>query len=269
SGRADAVSVGDVGGERQITNVAAGTEDTDAVNLAQLNDVADASAAATRYFKAAGADDGSDDAVVNGDLGVATGSNAESNGEYAIAIGNNASTQGNYGGTAIGGGFADDPTRQNIAGQFGTAVGFASQAKGVGDTAIGSYACTGDTVDPTSDLTNSYRTAVGYQASATGDVSVALGTFNEASGLGAVALGYEAHATADGSIALGVFADAAGLGSFAAGTYSSATGDGSVAIGTLATATTAGATALGDASTAQGAFATAVGQYAFTSADNT
>jgi len=35
------VSVGAAGAERQITSVAAGTEDTDAVNLAQLNQVAD------------------------------------------------------------------------------------------------------------------------------------------------------------------------------------------------------------------------------------
>src|SRR3546814_18905084 len=35
--RVNRVSVGDVGGERQITNVAAGTEDTESGNLAQLN----------------------------------------------------------------------------------------------------------------------------------------------------------------------------------------------------------------------------------------
>src|SRR5690606_11665054 len=38
--RANTVSVGDVGAERQITNVADGTEATDAVNLGQLEDVA-------------------------------------------------------------------------------------------------------------------------------------------------------------------------------------------------------------------------------------
>lgn len=37
--RANTVSVGSVGSERQIANVAAGTEDTDAVNVAQLNAV--------------------------------------------------------------------------------------------------------------------------------------------------------------------------------------------------------------------------------------
>src|SRR5690606_15644432 len=39
--RAGTISVGSGGSERQIVNVAAGTEDTDAVNLAQLNEVSD------------------------------------------------------------------------------------------------------------------------------------------------------------------------------------------------------------------------------------
>src|SRR3546814_14685733 len=38
--RDDAVSVGSAGNERQVTNVAAGTQDTDAVNLEQLQEVA-------------------------------------------------------------------------------------------------------------------------------------------------------------------------------------------------------------------------------------
>ena len=59
--REDTVSVGSAGSERQITKVAAGTEGTDAVNLDQLNALADASENATRYFKANGAGDGSDD----------------------------------------------------------------------------------------------------------------------------------------------------------------------------------------------------------------
>jgi autotransporter adhesin len=39
--RDNTISVGLAGGERQITNVAAGTQDTDAVNLAQLKQVTD------------------------------------------------------------------------------------------------------------------------------------------------------------------------------------------------------------------------------------
>jgi len=258
--RADSVSVGEIGGERQITNVAAGTEDTDAVNLAQLNDVADASAAATRYFKAAGANDGTDDAAVNGTLGVAVGSNAESNGAYAIAIGNNASTQGNYGGTAIGGGFANDPTRQNIAGQFGTSVGFGTQAKGVGDTAMGTYANTGDTVDPTSDATNSYRTAIGYKSFASGDAAVALGTFNTAIGQRSTALGYEADSNGDDSVAVGSRSSANGVSSIAIGAGASTQNDLGVAIGSNAQSNGVYAIAIGNNASTQGNYGgTAIG----------
>ncbi|MNZ84078.1 Adhesin YadA precursor [compost metagenome] len=48
--RANSVSVGSAGNERQITNVAAGTSDTDAVNLGQLNkSVADITNNANAY----------------------------------------------------------------------------------------------------------------------------------------------------------------------------------------------------------------------------
>src|SRR5690606_4826063 len=72
-----------------------------------------------------------------------------------------------------------------------------------GDTAVGTYANTGDTIDPTSDVTNSYRTAIGYKAFASGDAAIAVGTFNTATGHRSTALGYEADALADDSVALG------------------------------------------------------------------
>src|SRR3546814_16396454 len=50
--RANTVSVGSAGAERQITNVAAGTEDTDAVNLAQLQEVAKKADKPDHFFQA-------------------------------------------------------------------------------------------------------------------------------------------------------------------------------------------------------------------------
>lgn len=49
--RANAVSVGSTGANRQIINVAAGTEDTDAVNVAQLKKVSEAAANANKGWK--------------------------------------------------------------------------------------------------------------------------------------------------------------------------------------------------------------------------
>jgi autotransporter adhesin len=48
--RANSVSVGTVGGERQITNVAAGTQGTDAVNLDQLNAAASSATTAANGY---------------------------------------------------------------------------------------------------------------------------------------------------------------------------------------------------------------------------
>src|SRR3546814_9100856 len=52
AGRDNSVSVGSEGNERQITNVAAGTEDTDAVNLAQLQEVAKTADNTDHFFQA-------------------------------------------------------------------------------------------------------------------------------------------------------------------------------------------------------------------------
>jgi autotransporter adhesin len=139
-----------------------------------------------------------------GKAAVSIGASTSATGWYDVVLGNGSTTTGNYGGTAVGG---SDPSQNkyNIAGQNGSAFGFASQAKGVGDTAIGSFADTGpaNPNDPNDDSQNSYRTSVGYKSSSTGIGSVALGTFNSATGAGAVAIGFGSKASGDNSIALG------------------------------------------------------------------
>ena len=65
------------------------------MNLGQLNDVAEASENATRYFKANGANDGTDDATATGDYATASGSAALAEGVGATATG---STPGNRAG---------------------------------------------------------------------------------------------------------------------------------------------------------------------------
>lgn len=130
-------------------------------------------------------------AVASGKQAVSIGSDTSAPGWYDVVLGSGSKTTGNYGGTAVGGSDASQG-KNNIAGQFGSSFGFAAQAKGVGDVALGAYANTGD-VNPagaTNDGANSYRTAVGYKSKATGEASVALGSFNSASGIGSVVLGY-------------------------------------------------------------------------------
>ena len=127
--RDDTVSVGDVGAERQITNVAAGTEGTDAVNLDQLNALAEASENATRYFKANGAGDGSDDATATGDYATASGAAALAEGVGATATGSGAFAIAN-GATATG-------FNATATGENSVASGAGAQATGAGAVALG------------------------------------------------------------------------------------------------------------------------------------
>ncbi|HWT35566.1 MAG TPA: YadA-like family protein, partial [Paraburkholderia sp.] len=96
--RANTVSVGSAGNERQITNVAAATEATDAVNFAQMN-----AAIAKVQNVAAGSDpmltidgDRSTEAasVAAGKHGVAMGAGANASGNQAMATGYHAQSSG-------------------------------------------------------------------------------------------------------------------------------------------------------------------------------
>src|SRR5690606_29258413 len=97
--RANSVSVGEVGGERQITNVAAGTEGTDAVNLDQLNAVAEVAENTDRYFKASG----EGEAAVEGEDATAAGSDAFAGADMATAMGAGSTAWG-VGASACGAG---------------------------------------------------------------------------------------------------------------------------------------------------------------------
>ncbi|HEY4147190.1 MAG TPA: ESPR-type extended signal peptide-containing protein [Pinirhizobacter sp.] len=75
-------------GTRQLKGVSEGSDGTDAVNVSQLrNEIANASAGDTRYFKADGANDGSDDAVSTGSRSVAIGAGSQAVADNAVALG--------------------------------------------------------------------------------------------------------------------------------------------------------------------------------------
>jgi autotransporter adhesin len=75
-------------GARQLKGVSTGADDTDAVNVAQMRDeIGKASAGDTRYFKADGAMDGSDDAINTGSRSVAIGAGSQATADNAVALG--------------------------------------------------------------------------------------------------------------------------------------------------------------------------------------
>jgi autotransporter adhesin len=163
--RDNSVSVGSQGNERQITNVKAGTADTDAVNVAQL--------------KAAG--------VINGD-GTANA---------AVTYDRTADGSADHGSVTLGNGSAANGTAiHNVAagsadmdavnvGQLHAAV---SSVSSMSNTIASS-----DAGAPIATATGQHSTAIGGGSSATGDNSVAIGAGSVADRDDSVSMGSQGH----------------------------------------------------------------------------
>ncbi|OLL27247.1 hypothetical protein BTH42_33805, partial [Burkholderia sp. SRS-W-2-2016] len=191
-----------------LHNVANGVAGTDAINVNQLNtattqlgnqisNVSSSLTNATRYFKANGNNDGTDDAV-------ATGANA-------VAVGRNA-VAGPASATAIGAG-------ANALGQSSLAIGAGATATsdvsgGIGGIAIGQFAtagnnpATGGQVGPSiaiggSSQADKYSVALGNGARALQDNGLALGSMARVTAANAVALGYGSTADRANSVSIG------------------------------------------------------------------
>src|SRR6185437_1224694 len=123
--------VGAPGAERQITNVADGTENHDAVNLEQLNTaIAGIDDDTSHYFKA----NGSADATASGMNAVAAGVSASASGSYSTAVGSNAYASGTNA-TAVG-------SAAQALGKNSVAMGYSAKAAYTSDIAIGNGAQT-------------------------------------------------------------------------------------------------------------------------------
>ena len=237
----------------RITNVATGTAATDAVNLAQLNQVVNdsVSASATHYYSVRSSKQGAGSNYNNdgakGHDSLAAGVNAYAYGEQSIAIGLDAkTTQTNataigHGSQAIGksgiaigdGATAGSPDSNYLFGNIAIGTG-ATSAGGVaiGDNskagnfslAAGLYSEAGDRA-----------AAVGYSNKATGQWSSALGVGNEASALSSTAVGNGNHVTAQNSAAVGVRNKVEQENTFVLGSGVTTTQAGSVVLGSAST----------------------------------
>ena len=270
---AAAVSVGDASKKitRQITNVAAGKEDTDAVNVAQLKK------AQIHYYSmnpksdvATGTDSNYNNNGATGNDAIAIGPFASAKGQHSLALGYKAQTthlegkdsqddntavgynsQSGYRSTALGynskatGRYAVALGTDALANQDNsTAIGMNAQAEGKQATALGSLA-----------------KASGESATAVGEGAEALANYSSAVGLGAkvdkgatkgTALGYQAKVLADAenSMALGASSLVSRKNSIAIGMSAQVSGAQSVAIGQGATVSLSRSVALGDGSIA-------------------
>ncbi|SNR98227.1 Head domain of trimeric autotransporter adhesin, partial [Methylobacillus rhizosphaerae] len=218
------VSVGSSGNERRVTNVAAGAEDTDAVNVSQLKAAQDE--ATTHYYD------------VNS-TATGTGSNYDNDGALganSMAAGANASTTAAASnGTAIG-------TSSLASASGATALGYSSLASGANSISLGdSTAAAADSIaagrGANVAAAAANGTAIGYNTSVTGARGVAIGTQVSAAvttaGSQSVGIGAGARATGTNAIALGTYS-LAGNNSVALGSNADATQVGTIAIGETA-----------------------------------
>ncbi|MDV7463162.1 trimeric autotransporter adhesin Ata [Acinetobacter baumannii] len=262
------LSIGDVGSERRIQNVADGAADSDAATVRQLK------AARTHYVSI------NDNGQQGGNF-----ENDGATGRNAIAVGVNASAAGREA-MAIGG------SAQAI-GSGAIAMGSSSQTVGRGDVAIGRNAST----QGAEGVNSNQSVAIGDQTKAIGDQSVAIGADVIAKGNSSVAIGgddvdkiardtelsntyteitggtlqagkYPTTETNHGSTAVGVQAVGTGAFSSAFGMTSKATGDASSAFGVMSNASGKGAAAFGAVAQATGDGASAMGINSLASGTN-
>ncbi|MFM0556253.1 YadA-like family protein, partial [Paraburkholderia sediminicola] len=164
--RANTVSVGSAGNERQITNVAAGTADTDAVNVAQL--------------KASG--------IIN--------PNGTTN--AAVTYDNNADGTTNYNSVTMGNGAAGGTTIHNVAAgtvgddavnvnQMNAAISTVTNIAKSGGNPM--FAADGNRDTEAAVASGTHSTAMGANASATANNSVALGANSVADRANTVSVG--------------------------------------------------------------------------------
>ena len=265
-----ALAIGNGSASRQITGVAAGSEDTDAVNLAQLKE------AMTHYYSVKTTED-TDKAGNNNYLNDgATGDNALAAGVSAVAKGNNATAVGNSANatdsqaTAIG-------NSASATSSQSTAIGYNAGAHGTSATALGDSANASSTyataigagtiapyyqstaVGASANATNTQATAIGNSASATSYQSTAIGNNAGAHGDSATALGNGASATNTQATAIGSGAAANGSSAIAMGNGSSSTYTSTIAIGSGAGAHNSSAIAMGSGASANSSYGVAIG----------
>ena len=227
-----AISVGAAGNTRQITNVAAGTVDTDAVNVSQLKAVNNAlTKGQTHYYSVN--DGGTVGANYNNNgatdiNSIAAGVGAVATKRNSVSMGTSASATTAYG-VAIGYKATVNATgSMGVSGQS-VAIGAEASAGGFSSIAIGGNR---DVVGVTTPNYGSPH--------AMGQGSIAIGAASFAGGRAhSTALGVDARAEVDQSLALGDYTRAQGVRSAAVGTGATVTVADGVALGSYSVANTA------------------------------
>lgn len=279
---------------RQLTGLAAGTNDYDAVNVAQLKasmttlSSADGTVKITPKYN--------DDGSRTFDLSASSGSGSGSGGHFVSVTKNNTwesddslKNAGNYNNDGAKGTQSTAVGVNAQAQTQGTALGNGANASNTGATAIG----TGSVANGTSSVAlgqdasaqNDNAVAIGHgsgayansvaiggNARSTAERSVHIGAMTDSNiitGSASVSIGADAQATASGAASFGTGAVASGTDALALGQNSSSTGNGSVAIGyqTKVTSNKEHATAVGTSAEANAIEGTVLGYSAKVNGD--
>ena len=241
---------------RQITSVAAGTQDTDAVNVAQLK-------AAGFKFKTTNstgqASGSSEEKVKNGDLFVLdAGKNiALTQSGKTVSIATKDAVEFT---SVTAGANVLDGTAINVGGQTYTNVAAAINALATGSSASATHYFNVNSSDRSDEsnynndgATGNDALAAGKKAKASAAEAVAVGSDAIASGMQSLALGNKVVATHLGATAVGNNAKAENVGAQAFGQSSEARGENSAAVGRFSVARGNRASAFGVGNTASGA----------------
>ncbi|PJF02596.1 trimeric autotransporter adhesin Ata [Acinetobacter seifertii] len=299
------LSIGDVGSERRIQNVADGSADSDAATIRQLK------AARTHYVSIndngqQGGNFENDGATGRNAIAVgmntsatardamAIGGYARATGIGAISMGSSSQTVGS-GDVAIGRNASTKGAEGTPSGYSNQSIAIGDQTKAIGDQSIAigadviargnsSVAIGGDDVDKIAqdaELSKTYTEITGgvlkagkYPTTEANHGSTAVGTQAVGSGAFSSAFGMTSKATGDASSAFGVMSNASGKGAAAFGAVAQATGDGASAMGINSLASGTNSTAIGsgnkpgEGAKATGNSAAAIGSGAQATGDN-
>ncbi|MCO1370224.1 YadA-like family protein [Burkholderia multivorans] len=267
------VTVGNGSGAAKITNVANGSERSDAVNYGQLSDALQN--ASNPYIGGRGTGTAAQATAIGS---VALGLNSVANEVNTISVGNaatglarritnvadgqavtDAATVGQVN-DLVGG--VSTSTKAALD-AFGTKLASIDQRAVSIDAVVGTDPYVrvdgaGDGTDNASVRDGSYGIAIGADASSTGDTAIAVGVGSAATGASSVAVGVGATARGTGAVAVGQ-ATVNGRNAIGLGNGTAASADNAVALGFNSTAAGTNALAFGNTANARAADSLALG----------
>ncbi len=234
---------------RQITGLAAGKEDTDAVNVAQLKALATKleDDKKTYFHVNTGTHNGGDKSSNLGKIGEAAGAE----GKYSITAGMNANAKEE---ASIAIGYNSKSLKKHTI-----AVGMHANSEGEASISIGYGAKT----------SNDYSISLGRYAESKGTDSLSIGSESVAEKNSAIAIGRKAKSKEDSSISIGKSAQSFKSNSITFGTSAMTNGESSIAVGTNSKSEGAHAIAIGKESRSEKLDALSIGHQAVTTAERT